>query len=219
MNTQRPSDFTCHEDWLAYVRAEVPERDRDYVLGWGRFELFRHFYQARGISLPVEFVESERHIRGLTGAERVAGQEKLNDLFFADLLNHLAASARGGEQPADNLPVAQIPDLYDHLGKHNAYFALWLVYKNQMTDGKAADGWRKFLLRELKEADPDVEFGGLMPTLDLLLRFFQDQKLALPKFAFERIWFLHALRGAERVAQARAVLTMLLTEMDACTSA
>ena len=52
-----------------------------------------------------------------------------------------------------------------------------------------------------------------------LLTLFHDDNLPLPRLAFERIWFLHYLRGPERMAQTRAVLGTLMAELGACTSA
>ena len=40
-----------------------------------------------------------------------------------------------------------------------------------------------------------------------------------PGLSFERIWFLHSLRGPERMLQTHAVLGMLTAELAACTSA
>ena len=52
-----------------------------------------------------------------------------------------------------------------------------------------------------------------------LLTLFHDDNLPLPRLAFERIWFLHYLRGPERMAQTCAVLGTLMAELGACTSA
>jgi hypothetical protein len=58
-----------------------------------------------------------------------------------------------------------------------------------------------------------------MVELDKLLALFHDGNRVLPGLAFERIWFLHSLRGPERMLQTRAVLGMLTAELAACTSA
>lgn len=58
-----------------------------------------------------------------------------------------------------------------------------------------------------------------MVELDKLLNFFRDRDQALPRFTFERVWFLHYLHEPERMLQTRAVLTMLMAEIGACTSA
>jgi hypothetical protein len=58
-----------------------------------------------------------------------------------------------------------------------------------------------------------------MVELEKLLSLFHDRNRALPGLSFERIWFLHSLRGPERMLQTRAVLGMLTSELTACTSA
>jgi len=58
-----------------------------------------------------------------------------------------------------------------------------------------------------------------MAELDKLLTLFHDDNRELPSLSFERIWFLHSLRGPERMLQTRAVLRMLTSELTACTSA
>ena len=65
----------------------------------------------------------------------------------------------------------------------------------------------------------EVAFAHAMVELDKLLGIFRDRNLALPSLGFERIWFLHYLRGPERMAQTRAVLGMLTAELAPCTSA
>jgi hypothetical protein len=58
-----------------------------------------------------------------------------------------------------------------------------------------------------------------MVELDKLLSLFHDGNRVLPGLIFERIWFLHSLRGPERMLQTRAVLGMLTAELAACISA
>ena len=58
-----------------------------------------------------------------------------------------------------------------------------------------------------------------MSELDKILNLYRYWNRALPSLAFERIWFLRYLRGPERMAQTRAVLGSLTTELVACTSA
>ena len=65
----------------------------------------------------------------------------------------------------------------------------------------------------------EIDFTRSMVELDRLLTLFHDDNLPLPRLAFERIWFLHYLRGPERMAQTRAVLGTLMAELGACTSA
>ena len=52
-----------------------------------------------------------------------------------------------------------------------------------------------------------------------MLVLFRDRNLALPPLSFERIAFLHHLRGPERNLQARAVVQGLLEVIASCASA
>ncbi len=58
-----------------------------------------------------------------------------------------------------------------------------------------------------------------MADLDKLLLYFRDRNLPLPRYFFERAWFLHYLRGPERMLQTRALLNTLATETGECTCA
>ena len=76
------------------------------------------------------------------------------------------------------------------------------------------NGWDEYLLAELgADGSEEATFTRSMAELDRLLSFFQVNDRPLPRSAFERIWFLHYLRGGERMVQTRAVLNMLLAEM------
>ena len=79
--------------------------------------------------------------------------------------------------------------------------------------------WEEYLLQELGSQGVDeIDFARAMVELDKLLNHYRDENRALPSFAFERVWFLHYLRGPERMAQTRAVLGMLTAELRTCTS-
>ena len=65
----------------------------------------------------------------------------------------------------------------------------------------------------------EIAFAHTMVELDKLLSLFHDKNRMLPGLSIERIWFLHSLRGPERMLQTRAVLGMLTAELAACTSA
>jgi len=69
------------------------------------------------------------------------------------------------------------------------------------------------------ESADDVAFARAMVDLDRLLLHLFDRKLALPKYFFERCWFLHYLRGPERMLQTRALLNTLTVEVEPCASA
>jgi hypothetical protein len=114
----------------------------------------------------------------------------------------------------------EIRELLGHLMRTNPYFALWDVYKRGVSEHSVAGEWREFLLEQLgPESDEEIDFACAMVDLDKLLAVYRDQRLALPMLLFERICFLHYIRGAERMAQTRAVLGTLTAELAACTSA
>jgi hypothetical protein len=114
----------------------------------------------------------------------------------------------------------EIRELLGHLTRTNPYFALWDLYKRGVSENSVAGEWREFLLEHLgPESEQEIEFACAMVDLDKLLAVYRDQRLALPMLLFERICFLHYIRGAERMAQTRAVLGTLTAELAACTSA
>ena len=85
---------------------------------------------------------------------------------------------------------------------------------------RSVKNWDDYLLQTLgAESADEVAFAHAMVELDKLLGIFRDRNLALPSLGFERIWFLHYLRGSERMVQTRAVLGMLTAELVPCTSA
>ena len=69
------------------------------------------------------------------------------------------------------------------------------------------------------EDEDDIAFTKAMADLDKLLLYFRDRNVPLPRYFFERAWFLHYLRGPERMLQTRALLNTLATETGECTSA
>lgn len=114
----------------------------------------------------------------------------------------------------------QVRRLLQHLARTNPYFVLWDAYKKGVSEHSVAAEWGQFLLEQLgPECEEEVEFARAMMELDKLLTLYRDQNLALPNLSFERICFLHFLRGPERMAQTRAALGMLTAELVACTSA
>ena len=98
--------------------------------------------------------------------------------------------------------------------------ALWVVYKRDVKDHPVAEEWGEYLLQELgARCTEEIAFAHAMVELEKLLSLFHDGNRVLPGLSFERIWFLHSLRGPERMLQTRAVLGMLTSELTACTSA
>jgi hypothetical protein len=224
MITMTPANFSNHDEWLAHVRNEIPAAKQPYELAIGRTELFRSFYRVRQFEFPRQFAEELERIDKLHNPERTAVLEALNDTILRSLTKHLFESARptiaGNDVQAPVSPQAQIDQLLSHLAQRNPYFARWIEYKKDVADHEIVERWHEYLLQKLDaESAEEVAFAHAMVELDKLLGIFRDKNLALPSLGFERIWFLHYLRGPERMAQTRAVLGMLTAELASCTSA
>jgi molybdopterin converting factor small subunit len=187
-------------------------------------ELFRNFYRVRQVEFPSQFANVLTRIETLCDPERTDALEALNDEIFGSLTRHLFDEAKtaGSE---DKTQIAASPEeligqLLDHLAQKNPYFALWLVYERGVGDRTVAEDWGGYLLQELGfENTEEIAFAQAMSELDKILNLFRNRNRGLPSLAFERIWFLHYLRGPERMAQTRAVLGSLTAELVACTSA
>ena len=223
MTRKTPSDFTSHDDWLSYVRSEIAVSDQPYALAFGRIDLFRSFYRMQGLPFPAQFAEELERIETLHDPERAVALGALNDTILGSLTKQLfdrvppTPSEDDSRRPS---PQEQIQKLRNHLVQQNPYFRLWVVYKRSVSDCSVAGSWDEYLLQELgAESGEEIAFARAMVELDTLLTLFHDGNLALPSLTFERIWFLHSLRGPERMLQTRAVLGMLTAELAACTSA
>ena len=224
MTRKTPSDFESHDDWLMHVRSEIPLPEQPYALAVGRTDLFRSFYRFQGLPFPTQFAEEARRTVTMQDPERTAALEALNDLIFKSLTVYLfnrapsPTSIDEWQTPAS--PRRQVEELSRHLVQKNPYFALWSVYKKSVSDRSVAEEWDDYLVQELgPQCGEEIDFTRAMVELDRLLTLFHDDSLSLPNLAFERIWFLHYLRGPERMAQTRAVLSTLMAELGACTSA
>ena len=224
MATRTPSDFGSHEDWLAHVRSEIPLSEQSYALAIGRLELFRSFYRMQGLPFPAPFRDELGRLETMHDPERTVALEALNKVIFRAITMHLFNRA----EPTTSIddwqtrasPRKQIQELLSHLAEKNPHFALCTVYKRGVSDRSVAEEWDDYLVQELgPQCAKQIDFTRSMAELDRLLTLFHDDNLPLPRLAFERIWFLHCLRGPERMAQTRAVLGTLMAELGACTSA
>ena len=224
MTTITPSNFSIHDEWLAYVRSEIPVAEQAHELAIGRSELFRSFYRVRQLEFPCQFTEELERIDKLLDPERTAALEALNDSIFQSLTKHLfecarMVSARSVAQ-APVSPQAQINQLLSHLVQMNPCFALWMRYKKGAAEHSAVEKWDEYLLQKLGVHSPEeVAFAHAMVELDKLLGIFRDKNLTLSGHGLDRIWFLHYLRGPERMSQTRALLGMLTAELASCMSA
>jgi hypothetical protein len=224
MSRMTPANFSNHDEWLAYVRSEIPGAEQPYELAMGRAELLRSFYQIRRLEFPSQFAVELERIDKLHDPERTAALEALNDRIFQSLTKHLIECARptnaGNDVQEPVSPQAQIDQLLSHLAQRNPYFARWVEYKNDVADHEIVEKWDEYLHQTLgAESADEAAFAHSMVELDKLLGIFRDRNLALPSLGFERIWFLHYLRGPERMVQTRAVLGILTAELVPCTSA
>lgn len=219
-----PSDFGSHDDWLLHVRREIPVPEQPYALALGRIDLFRSFFLMQGLPFPIPVAQEFERIEMLQDPERTAALEALNGEVLRDLTVHLFNQTQSNAPESDSrtLPSARerIQELRNHLAQQNPYFGLWVVYKRDVKDHPIAEKWGEYLLQELgARSAEEIAFAHAMVELDKLLSLFHDGNRVLPGLIFGRIWFLHSLRGPERMLQTRAVLGMLTAELVACTSA
>ena len=218
------ASFADHNEWLAYVRRELPRDEQPSALAYGRTELFLRFLELRGQSLPAEVAEELERILGLSDPDRASQLDALNEQIMAHLIEVLFAEAEptlDKEKHTSGLtPRQQTQELRDHLWSRNPYFRLWIDYKRNAGGAFNERAWGEYLRRQLGEEDADsLDFANKMAELDRLLVLFHDHNIPLPQYFFERTWFLHFLREPERMAQTRALLSALIAEIPPCMSA
>jgi len=223
MQRKSRASFANHDEWLDYVRRELPLHEQPFALAYGRAELFLRFLDLRGRSLPAEFKTELDLIFGLPKPDRADRLDTLNDRIMAHLIEVLFAEAGptlDKEMHTSGLtPRQQTQELLDHLESRNPYFRLWIDYKGHAGGEFNECAWDQFLRRQLGEDDADsLDFAKAMPELDRLLVWFHDREIPLPRYFFERAWFLHFLRKPERMAQTRALLSTLVVEISPCMS-
>ena len=224
MQRKSRASFANHDEWLAYVRRELPRDEQPSALAYGRTELFLRFLELRGQSLPAEFEAELERILGLSDPDRAGQLDALNERIMAHLIEMLFAEAGptlGQEKHTSRLtPRQQTQELRDHLASRNPYFRLWIDYKGHAGGEFNERAWGEYLRRQLSEDDADsLDFAKEMAELDRLLVWFHDHNIPLPRYFFERAWFLHFLREPERMAQTRALLSTLVAEIPPCMSA
>ncbi len=223
MANKTRSEFGTHDEWLAYVDLYVPAAERAYALAAGRIELLKLFYELRNWPFPSEFSMELNRIHDRGEVESSADLELLNEQILKNLtallFDHSHANASQGVPVV--IPSAPEPvlELRNYITNANPYFRLWIDFKNRRLNANAP-AWGEYLVQNLgPRSAEEIEFADAMAELDKLLEFFQSAETALPKFSSERLWFLHHLRAPERMLQTRSVLTLLMAEIDACTSA
>lgn len=224
MQPKSRASFADHNEWLAYVRRELPRDEQPSALANGRTELFLRFLELRGQSLPdVLEAELERVLR-LSDPDRARQLDALNERIMAHLIEVLFAEAEPAlnhENHTRQLPRRQqTQELRDHLASRNPHFRLWIDYKRHAGGAFNGRAWSEYLSRQLGEDDAaSLDFAKAMAELDRLLLWFHDNNIPLPRYFFERAWFLHFLHEPERMAQTRALLSTLAAEIPPCMSA
>ena len=214
------TDFSDPKEWRAYVRATVPPEDVDFTLAYGRTALFLRFYEVRGERFPEEFRAELTRIDGLSDPARTEFLVALNDRILASTTQLLVTSAAVRAFEEAGTPRGLIDNLLDNLARNNPWFTLWTHYSKLVQQQPEAPFWEEYVANKCKDgAEGEIEFTLLMGDLGKLLALFRDRNLALPQLYFERIAFLHRLRGPERNLQARAVVQGLLEVIASCASA
>lgn len=224
MNVKPHIDFSSHEQWTAYVRREIPLEEQGYVLTLGRTELFRRFYEVRGWAFPEAFKQDLEQIIRRNDPRRIEALGSLNARIFRSLTGLLFAEARPALAQLDPAEGAsegeEIDEVLDELSTRNPYFALCTGYRRAFGDRVNAAEWDRYLRGRLgSDVDDEIGFAHAMMEMDRLLRYSRDRNLRLPRHFRDRVWFLHYLREPERSVQTRAILSMLASEIEACTSA
>jgi hypothetical protein len=215
-----PTDFSDPKEWRAYVRATVQPEDVDFALAYGRTALFLRFYEVRRERFPEEFCAELTRIDGLRDPVRTESLVALNDRILAAMTQLLVTPPASDAGNEAGTPRELIDRLLDNLARKNPGFALWTDYSKYVQRQPDASCWEDYVASEcMDEAEGEMEFTLLMGDLGKLLALFRDRNLALPPLYFERISFLHRLRGPERNLQARAVVKGLLEVIASCASA
>ena len=97
-----PSDFGSHDDWLLYVRREIPVPEQPYALALGRIDLFRSFYLMQGLPFPIPVAQEFERIEMLQDPERTAALEALNGEVLRNLTVRLFNHAQSNASESDS---------------------------------------------------------------------------------------------------------------------
>lgn len=216
LRMKSPTDFRDPEEWRDYVSRTVPRDNIGYALAFGRTVLFAHFYEVRKQAFPIRFCAELSDLVSFQEPERTRALMALNDRIFADIRRLLGGAAQPiSEVNTDPVDTRYLIDnLRTFLARENPYFEIWTWYAEPSEKHPSPE---EFVRKSLSTAaDEDVEFALLMAQLNKLICHFKDRSLAVPPNTFSRCWFLHRLCGAERNAQARAVVQELTETMDPC---
>ena len=174
--------------------------------------------------IPPEFTVQLAALEKLDDPERTAGLETLNEQIFAHMIQFLRDTARSHQgsnnEECTSTPREIVQDLLSWLIQKNPYFALWVNYKRAAVCGHRNESWEHFVNSHVQSPSRfEEEFTLLMGQMGELLTWFRDHNRPLPERLFERAWFLHYLRDAERSWQATALIHELMESAHSCASA
>jgi hypothetical protein len=216
-----PVDFADNEDWRDYVKATVAPEELDYTLAFGRTTLFLRFFEMREQPFPAEFRHELDRLQRLSDPERTQALEALNGRILARISQFLMEAAPSNtETVIEESSREEVQRLLDYIGRTNPAFVLWMAYNGRPSRESAAFSWEEYVFQMFgATSGNEVEFTLLMSQLGRLLYQYRDSNRALPHLYFQRIWFLHYYRTADRNLQTRALVQGLLEEIDSCTFA
>jgi len=151
MQRKSRASFANQDEWLDYVRRELPLHEQPFALAYGRAELFLRFLDLRGRSLPAELEAELERILGLSDPDRAGQLEVLNDRIMAQLIEVLFAEARPTldkeEHTSGLTPRQQTQELLDHLARGtNSSVVSWVrMTRTALISPKRCRSWIGFL--------------------------------------------------------------------------
>ena len=178
----------------------------------------------QGLPFPIPVAQEFERIEMLQDPERTAALEALNDEIFGSLTDIFSIERgrhrRKMTREIDLPHKSRFRNCATILRSRTRTLRSGLSTREAYATIRSPRSWDEYLLQELgAESGEEIAFAHAMVELEKLLTLFHDGNRVLPGLSFERIWFLHSLRGPERMLQTRAVLGMLTAELAACTSA
>lgn len=218
--TKPPIVFAERSNGADHVHGTSPQEHAGYQNALGRTILFARFYEVRNQSFPTRFCAELVTIVALAEPGRTCALKALNRRIFADMTQFMFAAAQSkpdSSAKGEVDPEPRIDELIVFLRHENPYFAMWTRYFEHHDRHPGARSWEQFLA-QMQIASPhmDVEFAEVTSQLGQLLHQYRAHHLALPCHLFSRVWFLHYLRGAERIVQTRAVVQELTEAIKPC---
>jgi hypothetical protein len=220
LHNKLPIKFAERSEWADHVQGTSPQEDAGYQDAFARTVLFARFFEVRNQQFPRNFCAELVTIVALEEPGRTCALEALNRRIFANMTQFLFAAAQSQTDCAAMEGVDQeqgIDELIAFLLHENPYFAMWTHYSEHPDSQPGVRSWEKLLAQmQLASRHLDIEFAQVTAQLGQLLHQYRAHHLALPSHLFSRVWFLHYLRGAERIVQTRAVVHGLTEAIQPC---